>query len=92
MKASAAPGSNAMPTAKTAAKTEPKKTAKTVTEQLIREIAHRLWVEEGHPDGRADDHWFKALEIAQAKKTIAAKKATANSDKAPVKKAIKKSA
>jgi hypothetical protein len=71
-----------------AAQPAPKKTAKMVTEQLIREIAHRLWVEEGQPDGRADDHWFQALEIAAAKKTIAAKKAAATADvaKAPAKK------
>lgn len=73
-----------------AAPTAPKKTAKTVTEQLIREIAHRLWVEEGQPEGRADDHWFKALEIAAAKKTVAHKKAQiAESAKVPVKKARK---
>jgi hypothetical protein len=81
-----------MPAATTATKAEPKKTAKTVTEQLIREIAHRLWVEEGHPEGRADDHWFKALEIAAAKKTIAAKKATANSDAKPAAKQVAKPA
>lgn len=32
-------------------------------EQRIRERAHRLWEEEGRPDGRADDHWFQAKEI-----------------------------
>jgi Protein of unknown function (DUF2934) len=72
-----------------------KKTAQSVTEQLIRDIAHKLWIEEGHPDGKAEDHWFKAIEIASAKKTVAAKKtaAKAEADKKPVaKKSSKKAA
>ena len=67
----------------------------TITEQLIAEIAHKLWVDAGHPDGQADDHWFKALEIAHAKKVVAAKKVAAKveADKKPVaKKATKKAA
>ncbi|MCU0831363.1 MAG: DUF2934 domain-containing protein [Rhizobiaceae bacterium] len=61
-----------------AAKAKPQtKSAGSITDELIREIAHRLWVEEGQPEGRADDHWFKAQEIAHAKKVIAAKKAAA---------------
>lgn len=32
-------------------------------EERIRERAHRLWEEEGRPDGRAEDHWFQAKEI-----------------------------
>lgn len=68
----------------------------TITEQLIAEIAHKLWVEAGHPDGHAEDHWFKALEIAHAKKVIAAKKtaAKAEADKKPIAKktAVKKAA
>jgi hypothetical protein len=67
----------------------------TITDQLIAEIAHKLWIEEGHPDGKADDHWFKALEIAHAKKVVAAKKtaAKAEADSKPVaKKAAAKKA
>jgi Protein of unknown function (DUF2934) len=66
-----------------------------ITEQLIAEIAHKLWVDAGHPDGQADDHWFKALEIAHAKKVVAAKKvaAKAEADSKPVaKKAAAKKA
>ena len=66
-----------------------------ITEQLIAEIAHKLWVDAGHPDGQADDHWFKALEIAHAKKVVAAKKVTAKAedDKKPApKKTAKKAA
>lgn len=57
-----------------------------VTEQLISEIAHKIWVEAGQPEGMADEHWFKALEIAHAKKVVAAKKAAAKAeaDKKPV--------
>ena len=50
-----------------------KKTA-TVSEEKIREIAHTLWMEAGQPEGQAEDHWYKAIELASAK---AAKKAAA---------------
>jgi septal ring-binding cell division protein DamX len=46
----------------------------TVSEEKIREIAHQLWIEAGQPSGQAEDHWFKALELASAK---AAKKSAA---------------
>lgn len=68
----------------------------TITEQLIAEIAHKLWVEAGHPHGQADDHWFKAIEIAHAKKVVAAQKTAAKvvADQKPVtkKSAAKKAA
>ncbi|MBS9478907.1 DUF2934 domain-containing protein [Ancylobacter sp. VKM B-3255] len=32
-------------------------------EHRIRERAHRLWVEEGYPHGRAEQHWFAAMEM-----------------------------
>lgn len=32
-------------------------------EDQIRKRAHRLWEEEGRPDGRAEDHWFQAKEM-----------------------------
>jgi hypothetical protein len=63
----------------------------TITEQLIAEIAHKLWVEAGHPHGQADDHWFKAIEIAHAKKVVAAKKTAAKAE-ADTKPVAKKSA
>jgi hypothetical protein len=87
-----------MPAKKPETKPATKLTATSATEQLIREIAHKLWVEEGHPEGKAEDHWFKAIEIATAKKTvaakklIAAKKATANTDTKPAAKPAKKQA
>lgn len=31
-------------------------------DQAVRERAHALWEEEGRPEGRADDHWHRALE------------------------------
>lgn len=48
--------------------------AAVVSEDKIRQIAHQLWVESGQPEGQAEDHWFKAIELASAK---AAKKAAA---------------
>lgn len=67
---------------------------KSPTEELIREIAHKLWVEEGMPDGNAESHWFRAIEIANAKKTVAAKKtaAKAAATKAAAKKPVAKKA
>lgn len=29
-------------------------------DRRIRERAYRLWIEEGRPDGRAEDHWQRA--------------------------------
>jgi Protein of unknown function (DUF2934) len=33
-------------------------------EDQIRAIAYSLWLEEGQPEGRAEAHWLKALELA----------------------------
>ncbi|MBS7544743.1 DUF2934 domain-containing protein [Ancylobacter oerskovii] len=32
-------------------------------EEHIRRRAHRLWEEEGRPEGRAEQHWFQAKEM-----------------------------
>ena len=29
-------------------------------EQLIRERAHEIWIEEGRPDGKDREHWQRA--------------------------------
>ena len=31
-------------------------------EDMIRERAYAIWIEEGRPDGFADDHWRKAAD------------------------------
>ena len=31
-------------------------------ENLIRQLAHKFWEEEGRPEGRADAHWLRAIE------------------------------
>lgn len=59
-----------------------------VTEEKIREIAHSLWLESGQPEGQAEDHWFKAIELASAK----AAKASAKKAAAPAKPAAAKPA
>lgn len=56
-------------------------------EEKIREIAYKLWVEAGQPEGTAEHHWFQAIEIAnnnakKIRKATTAKTAT----KTPVKK------
>lgn len=66
------------------------------TEDLIRERAHRIWENEGRPDGRAEAHWDIArAEVAgvrgsgNAKRPAAAKPAKAAAR--PVKTAAAKS-
>jgi Protein of unknown function (DUF2934) len=65
-----------------------------VSELKIREIAHSLWVEAGKPEGQAEDHWFKAIELAakaaNAKSAAKAKPAAKPAAKAAVKPAAKK--
>jgi hypothetical protein len=50
-------------------------------DQLIADLAFRLWEEEGRPEGRAEDHWLRAAvlvdEAAPAKKPVASKKPAA---------------
>jgi hypothetical protein len=35
-------------------------------EHTIRETAYFIWEQEGRPDGRAHDHWLRAMEQAAA--------------------------
>lgn len=58
--------------------------AESAIEDRIRAIAYSLWLEEGQPEGRAEAHWFKAMELANAEAAPVAKKA------APAKKAAAK--
>ncbi len=61
-------------------------------EARVREIAHTLWVEEGRPDGRAEDHWFRALAIAASEAKGEEKAATPAKKRAPAKPRAKKAA
>ena len=33
----------------------------TVTETQVREAAYYLWLEDGQPEGRDEEHWLKAV-------------------------------
>lgn len=44
------------------------------SEDRVRAIAHKLWVDEGMPEGRAEAHWLQALEIANAEQLVAMNK------------------
>ena len=33
-------------------------------DDLIRPIAHQIWIIEGQPDGRALDHWLEARRLS----------------------------
>ena len=35
-------------------------------EDLIRARAHKMWVDEGQPEGRSETHWLRAQEELQA--------------------------
>lgn len=58
---------------------------KHVTDQALRERAYEIWEQEGHPDGRADDHWEMArreLTETSASEPAPAKSAKAGTTKA----------
>ncbi|MFZ1772510.1 MAG: DUF2934 domain-containing protein [Rhizobiaceae bacterium] len=44
--------------------TEIQEPAARTAEDRIREIAHQIWLEEGCPDGRAEQHWVLAEAVA----------------------------
>jgi hypothetical protein len=76
-----------------------KTAAASVSDKKIREIAHSLWVEAGKPEGQAEDHWFKAIEMAAkaagskpAKKAAATKPAAKAAAKPAAKAAAKPAA
>ncbi len=41
-------------------------TVATARDERIAAIAHRLWEEEGRPDGRAEHHWLCAAVLVDA--------------------------
>jgi hypothetical protein len=43
-------------------------------EERIRELAYAIWEEEGCPEGRADDHWHKAVAIIEAQDEVELKR------------------
>ena len=54
-------------------------------EKQVRDIAYRLWLEEGRPLGHAERHWTEAERIAaQTAKGAAEQDKRANTDAAPV--------
>lgn len=40
-------------------------------DEQIKAMAYRLWLEEGCPEGRAEAHWFQAVELIEAAPTAA---------------------
>lgn len=40
------------------------------TEEQIRELAYRLWEEEGRPEGKDQEHYFKARKILEDKEAM----------------------
>lgn len=35
-------------------------------EDRVKTVAYTLWLAEGQPEGRAEAHWYKALELVNA--------------------------
>lgn len=75
-------------------------TAVALADSHIAEAAFFLWLEEGQPEGRAEEHWLRAKEALTAPapkarvrrpaaKTVAAKKVAAPKAKAKAKAAPK---
>ena len=52
-------------------------------EDRVRAVAFSLWVEEGMPEGRAESHWFKALELVNAEAAAAQPKRKSPAAAAP---------
>jgi hypothetical protein len=56
-------------------------TAPAFDEALVAEKAYQLWLAEGQPDGKSDEHWFRAIDALTApvakkpRRTAAAKPA-----------------
>jgi hypothetical protein len=68
----------------------------TLDEAKIRETAYLMWLDEGQPDGRDEEHWLKAIDAlsapqpkkqvrkkAVAKKAVTATPKAANTTKKP---------
>jgi hypothetical protein len=52
-------------------------------DQLIADLAYRLWEEEGRPQGKAEDHWLRAAVLVDKNKpTPAVKKQAVRKAKA----------
>ena len=62
------------------------------SEDRVAAIAYALWLEEGQPHGRAEAHWFKALELAHADAPAKAPAAADEPKRKPAASAAKKSA
>lgn len=42
-----------------------------LNEEQVRQIAYALWLNEGRPEGSAEVHWFRAVELAASAKASA---------------------
>jgi hypothetical protein len=40
-------------------------------EEQIRQLAHKLWLEEGKPEGRAQEHWHRAQKLIESEEVAA---------------------
>jgi Protein of unknown function (DUF2934) len=54
-------------------------------DQRITEMAHKIWEEEGRPEGQAEAHWARATAIVDAE-VLAEKPAAKKAKAAPKKK------
>lgn len=51
-------------------------TAKEIDEERIRHHAYMLWLEDGQPEGKADEHWHRASDAASVKETASQPKSS----------------
>lgn len=45
---------------------------KTVKDHEVAEAAYLMWLQEGKPDGKSDEHWHRAKALLEARETFEA--------------------
>jgi Protein of unknown function (DUF2934) len=68
------------------------KTVPNLPEDRVAAVAYSLWLEEGQPQGRAEAHWFQALELVNAEAGAGEAPTAKPKRKAPTAAAAKKAA
>lgn len=63
----------------------PAKKSAVPSEDRVREIAHKLWLDAGQPDGHAEAHWAQAQDMAAKEAAKPAAKKTPAKKAAPAK-------
>ncbi len=60
------------------------------TEEQLKELAYRLWEEDGRPEGRDQEHYFRARKILEDKEAAPAMQMSPSPARVPVASATSK--